>query len=129
MLSAKPITAQVPLQVNITVPVNNDLSQPFFLLTYQVPGSGIVAPLNLTGYTLKFVLKASSTATDASGTTYAIGSGITVTNLAISSFTVLIPHTQTLLQTPGTYWYRLDVIDGSLNVNSILNGNVYVLAE
>jgi len=129
MLSAKPITVQVPLQVNITVPVNNDLSQPFFLLTYQSPGTGVVAPLNLTGYTLKFVLKASSTATDASGTTLTIGNGITVANLAISSFTVVIPHSQALLQVPGTYWYRLDIIDSSLNVNSILNGNVYVLAE
>lgn len=67
-------------------------------------------PLDLTPYSPLAVLKASSTATDASGTTYTIGAGLTYTYQTFGQFDWVIPHANT---TPaGQMWYRIDVDSG-----------------
>jgi hypothetical protein len=83
-------------------------------------------PLNITGYTPKIVIKANSLATDASGTTYLTGSGLTVTSTKLGQLTFTLPHSAAT--TAGTFWWRLDVTDGSGNVTTSMYGNLYILA-
>ena len=78
---------------------------------------------NLTGYTTSFVLKASATATDGSGTTITPS----VTSAAHGEGTVTIPGTD-IATAPSTLWYRLDVIDGSSNHVTALMGRFSVLS-
>lgn len=83
--------------------INNDLS-----FTFPVTSGG--KPLNLTGYTVTLVVKASQTATDGSGTTYTVGSGLTVLSTVAGRVQLAIPHTATAIA--GVTWYRLDVTTG-----------------
>ena len=83
-------------------------------------------PLNLSGYTLKCYVKASSTATDASGTTYTAGSGITVVNSGQGIINFTVPATA--LTTPGTQWWHWDITDGSNNNSTVMYGPLTILA-
>jgi hypothetical protein len=75
-----------------------------FALTY----AGI--PLNVSCYILSVVLKASMTTEDALGTTYAEGTGLTVTSAADGQFTWDLPAADTAaFSAPGALWYRVDV--------------------
>ena len=79
-------------------------------------------PLPLTGLTLSFVLKASETATDASGSTFTP----TITSAARGEWSLTIPGSD--FATAGTLWYRLDVVDGSSNHITAALGSVSVKA-
>ena len=91
------------VQQNLTAVAGNDLK-------YHVQITLNGEQLDLTAYTPLAVLKASATATDASGTTYTIGSGLTYTYQTFGQFDWVIAHAQT---TPsGVMWYRIDVDSG-----------------
>jgi len=83
-------------------------------------------PLNLSGYTPKVTVKANSLATDASGITYTVGSGVTITNSQLGQLTFTLPHSAA--STAGNLWWRLDVTDSSGNVSTSMYGNLYILA-
>jgi hypothetical protein len=107
---------------NITVPQNNivDLVIP---VTYPLVNPWPAAkPYNLTGLTVSLVIKASATATDGSGTTYSC----TVTSAAEGLVSVTIPGSQNA--TAGEFWWRLDVIDGSGNHVTAVEGTWTVTA-
>lgn len=84
--------------------VNNDL-QFTFALTYND------LPLNLTGYTTICVVKPSQISLDSAGTTYSVGSGLTVLSAVAGRLQLNIPHASTA--TAGTQWYRVDVSNGT----------------
>lgn len=98
-----------------TAPINT----PFF---------GTATPFSMAGYTPKVLTKASSTTSDASATTYTVGSGLTLISSPLGEISWVLPHTASIIQTPGTYWWRLDLADGSGNVGTAIYGNLYVLA-
>jgi hypothetical protein len=83
-------------------------------------------PLNLTLYTIKAYQKASATSTDASGTTYLVGSGLTVLNAALGQLRLIIPHAN--VATPGTQWWRLDIIDANSAVYTVFYGPLTIKA-
>lgn len=91
-----------------------------FALTYN--GSVV----NLNSYTPKVVVKASANAADGTGTTYTVGSGITLTNAVRGRFTLAIPHSAT--SSAGTAWYRCYLTDPSGNVSTAMLGNLVLLA-
>jgi hypothetical protein len=75
-----------------------------FALTY----AGI--PLNVSGYTISVVLKASMTTGDALGTVYTEGGALTVTSALEGQFTWDLPAADTAsFSAPGALWYRVDV--------------------
>jgi hypothetical protein len=104
---------------DLGVEQNNDVT---FALTLTYNG----APFNPTGYTLSLVLKASETSTDVSGTTFTVGSGLTIINAALGQITWKLPHANT--GTPGAQWWRLDAVDGSTNRTTLMMGNLAVQA-
>ena len=120
------------LMVNLSALENNDTT--FILqITYNnspvnTPFFGTQTPFNLTGYTPKLYVKATSSTPDGSATLYQVGSGLTVTSTPLGQITWVLPHTATQVQTPGTYWWRLDLVDGSGNIGTALYGNLYILA-
>lgn len=79
------------------------------------------APLNLGSYTPFVVVKASAKATDASGVTYAVSSGIQITKALRGKFTLSIPRAST--GAAGTTWYRCFVTDPSGNVATAMLGS------
>jgi hypothetical protein len=105
------------LQVNLTAVAGNDL-------LYHVTVTFNGQPLNLTGYTPLAVLKASATATDASGTTFGIGTGLTYTFQTAGQFNWAIPHADTVPN--GSMWYRVDVDNGS-TLTTALYGNLVLI--
>ena len=111
-------SSTMALMINLSGYENNDST--FYL---QVLYSEM--PLSLSGYTPKLFVKASPTATDASGTTYTVGSGLTITNLSQGMITFVLPHTAAT--TAGTQWWRLDVVDSNSNVTTVMFGNLYIL--
>jgi hypothetical protein len=108
----------VGVQSDIQAIVNNDIYL-YLALTYNG------AALNLTGYTLKAVLKATRNTPDSEGITFAIGTGLTVTSTAGGLVTWDIPHAD--LPDASGLWYRVDVIDASAEVFTSLFGNFTVL--
>lgn len=105
------------VNVGLTVIQNNQVT-----LSLQVLKPPTLQPYDLTGLTLEFVLKASATATDASGTTITP----TVTDATQGQATVTIAGTSNA--TGGTLWYRLDVIDGSGNHVTAIEGPYVIQA-
>jgi hypothetical protein len=99
---------------------NNDVTFPFTLTT----SSGAI--FNPTGSTLSLVLKASETAADNTGTTFTVGSGLTIVSAALGQVTWKLPHANTA--TPGTQWYRLDAVDASSNRTTLRVGVLSVQA-
>lgn len=104
---------------NLNVIENNDVT---FTLNLTYNG----AAFNPTGYTLSLVLKASQTATDGSGITFTVGSGLTVVNAALGIVTWVLPHADT--GTPSTQWWRIDAVDASSNRTTLIMGNLTVEA-
>ena len=106
------------VQQNLQAVAGNDLK-------YHVAITLNGEQLNLTPYTPLAVLKASATATDASGTTFTIGSGLTYTYETFGGFDWVIPHADT---TPaGLMWYRIDIDNGSTLVTAMY-GNLTLIA-
>jgi hypothetical protein len=99
--------------------VNNDTT---FKFTLKLNGS----PLSLSTYTLKAYQKASATAADNTGTLYQVGTGLTIVNSALGQVNLTIPHAN--VPTPGTQWWRLDLVDGTGAVNTALYGPLTVKA-
>jgi len=98
------------IQQNLVAIAGNDLK-------YHVAITLDAAQLNLTLYTPLAVLKASATATDASGTTFTIGNGLTYTYEASGQFDWVIPHADTVPS--GVMWYRIDIDNGSVLVTAL----------
>ena len=98
------------VQQNLSAVAGNDLKW-HVAITYNGE------TLDLTPYTPLAVLKASATATDGSGTTYGIGTGLTYTFQTSGKFDWVIPHAAT--GTAGQMWYRIDVDNGSTLVTAM----------
>jgi hypothetical protein len=90
------------------------------MLSFQITQND--QPFNLTGCTLKFILKASAGATDVSGLTLTPS----ITSEPLGEGMVTIPYTD--IATSGNEWYRLDVIDGEANPVTALMGSFTVIA-
>lgn len=106
---------------DIYVVENNDI-----LFTFNLTDSS-GDPFTLTGYSASLVVKASPTALDNSGITFSTGNGgLTVASAILGKITWPLQHAHT--GTVGTQWYRLDVIDGSSNVTTMMMGNLYTSA-
>ena len=98
---------------------NNDTSY-YFNITFN----GKI--LNLTPYTVKAYQKSSAAALDSSGTTYTVGSGLTMISAALGQVKLVIPHGN--VATPGIQWWRLDIIDGSSSVYTVMYGSLTIKA-
>jgi len=109
--------------INLSVLQNNDAKINLYV-TYQPENLWI--PLPLTGITPSFVLKASQTATDASGTTYTVGNGLTILSSRLGQIQASIPKTS--LATAGSMWYRLDLTSAANGDQTAIYGNLYILA-
>jgi hypothetical protein len=108
----------VSVQQNLSAVAGNDLK-------YHVAITLAGETLDLTLYTPLAVLKASATATDGSGITFGIGSGLTYTYQTFGRFDWVIPHADT---TPsGQMWYRIDIDNGSTLVTAMY-GTVTLIA-
>jgi hypothetical protein len=83
-------------------------------------------PFDFTNYTLSLVLKASPTATDASGITFTVGSGLTVVAAKLGKVNWSLLHANT--GTPGQRWWRIDAVDGSSDRTTFIFGNFFVMA-
>lgn len=83
-------------------------------------------PLDLTPYTIRAYQKASATVSDGSGITYQVGSGITVINMALGKLKLVVPHANAT--TPGTQWWRLDIIDSGGAVYTVFYGTLTIKA-
>lgn len=108
-------TDAVPVEQDLTVIQNNDET---FSLALTYNGAVFVT----TGFTLSVVVKASPTATDASGTTFTP----TIVNASLGQVTWKLPHANT--GTAGTQWWRLDAVDGGGNRTTIVMGNLIIMA-
>ena len=106
------------IMINLSGYENNDST--FYL---QALNNGY--PLPLTGYTNQLVVKPSPSVADNTGTTYTVGSGLTVTNSSQGMVTFVLPHTAAT--TAGTSWWRWDITDGGGNVTTVMFGNLYIL--
>ena len=120
------------VMISLSALENNDTTY-VMQVTYNTapintPFFGMQTPFSLTGYTPKVLTKASSATPDASATTYTVGSGLTLVSALLGEISWVLPHTASIVQTPGTYWWRLDLVDGSGNVGTALYGNLYVIA-
>ena len=98
------------VQQNLSAVAGNDLK-------YHVAITLNAEQLDLTLYTPLAVLKASATATDASGTTFGIGSGLAWTYETYGQFDWVIPHSGTV--PAGAMWYRIDIDNGSTLVTAM----------
>jgi hypothetical protein len=107
--------------INLSTYQGNDTK--ILISVTQAPVSNVI-PLNLAGLTLRFILKASQTATDASGTTYLAGTGVTVVNAALGQLSVAIPGSA--LSAAGALWWRLDIVTAGLTATA-LYGNLNIL--
>ena len=104
---------------DLTVIENNDV---VFTLNLAFNGK----PFDATNYTLDLVLKASQTATDASGITFTSGAGLTVVNAKLGQVTWTLSHANTA--TPGQQWWRIDAVDGSSDRTTLMFGHLTVMA-
>lgn len=105
----------------ITIPQNNLLKLTLPVTLPQV-ASYPPEPYNLTGLSLEFVVKASATAADGTGTTYTPS----VTDATAGLATLTIPGSGNAA--PGTFWYRLDVVDSGSNHVTAVQGPYVVTA-
>jgi hypothetical protein len=115
--SVYPGTGDMGVQSDLTAITGND-EYYYLALTYNG------AALNLTGYTVKAYLKATRLTPDADAVVYLSGSGLTITSVANGLVTWVIPHVN--LPNPSTLWYRVDVVDASNEVFTVLYGNLQV---
>jgi hypothetical protein len=99
--------------------VNNDSTFKFSLKL-----NGAILPL--TGYTPKIYQKATAATSDASAVVYQVGTGITIVSSALGQLNWTIPHANVL--TPGTQWWRLDLIDGTGAISTALYGPLIIKA-
>lgn len=83
-------------------------------------------PLPLAPYTVKAYQKASSSASDASGITYTVGSGLTIINAPLGQVKLIIPHGN--VTTAGIQWWHLDLIDASAGVYTVFYGPLTIKA-
>lgn len=104
---------------DLSVIENNDVT---FSLDLTYNG----AAFNTGNYALSLVLKASETATDVSGTTFTVGSGLTIVNAALGQVTWTLPHANTAV--PGQQWWRIDAVDGAGDRTTLMFGHLNVMA-
>lgn len=108
------------LLLPLSVVVNNDISWNF-----QVTTDGV--PQDLTSFVVKTVVKAkNSTADTAALHTYTSPSAaLTVTSPTQGLVTWAVPHAD--LSTPGIFWWRMDIVSGSIQY-TVFDGPLTVLA-
>lgn len=104
---------------NLSVVENNDV-----LFTLDLTDNGV--PFDITAYTVSIVLKSAEAAADNTGTTFTTSNGLTVVSAKLGQVTWALPHTSTT--TPGTQWWRCDVVDVSSNRTTVMMGNLVVQA-
>jgi len=109
------------VECNLVIPQGN---QAVISLAVTLPPRGVepAEPYDLTGFTLAFTVKPSAESADSAGTTYAPS----VTSSAEGQATVTVPGSGNAAA--GSFWYRLDVIDGSGNHVTAVYGTYEVLA-
>ena len=80
-------------------------------------------PFDITDFNVKFYLKADSGALDSSGTSYGVGTGITVLNASQGVIQVDIPA-EDFGDAEDVMWWHLDVVDpmDDTNVQTALDG-------
>jgi hypothetical protein len=80
-------------------------------------------PVNLTGKTIEFLIKATDTTPDASAVILSTATGEVVITDALGGIcTVAVPAQQ-----PGEYWRRLDVVDG-IDRKTAIYGPMHVIS-
>lgn len=83
-------------------------------------------PLNLTNYTPHVYVKATQTTADGSATIYNIGAGLTWVAQSLGKLKFTLPHTA--VTTAGVQWWRLDIVDGSGNISTVMFGPLTIKA-
>jgi len=106
--------------VNLNFAEFNDIS-----LAVTITSNG--SPLNLTGYTVKMLLKPSAGIVDSDGSVITLSSSggspaITITSAVNGQCTVAITHADLQNQTLG--FYRIDAVDASANINTAIYGTI-----
>ena len=109
----------MPSLIPLTVPQANDVT--VNLTVVQADGS---TPQPLGSYTPVMVVKASQYAPDASGTTLAVGTGLTV--VSPSGGTLTAQFTAAMTAQPVPLWWRLDLIDGLGERTTAIEGPITV---
>ena len=109
----------MPSLVPLTVPRGNDVN-----VALSVVEADGITPQSLAAYTPVMVIKASAYAPDASGTTLAAGTGLTVVSPGDGTLTALL--SKAVLAEPGPLWYRLDLTDPMGNVSTAIEGPITV---
>jgi hypothetical protein len=71
-------------------------------------------PLDLTGLTVTAVIKPRPTSADSDGTSYAAGTGITVTDAASGAVSWEVPHADTAAAGQRAYHVRVTDADGRI---------------
>jgi len=107
------------LQIPITALVGNDNN---YYLDVTFNGD----PLNLTGYTPHAYQKATQATSDGSALVYDIGSGLTWVNMALGKLKLTIPRAN--VTAAGIQWWKLNIVDGSGNVSTVMYGPMTVKA-
>jgi hypothetical protein len=103
----------------LTVLVGNDTNF-YFDITFN----GAILPLTL--YTPKVIQKATAAALDSSGTTYGVGTGLTVVSAPLGQLKLTIPHAN--VGSPGVQWWRMDLVDGASDVFTVFYGPLTIKA-
>jgi heme/copper-type cytochrome/quinol oxidase subunit 1 len=70
--------------------------------------------------------KATAQSPDSGAIVYQVGSGITIVSSLLGQLNLIIPRAN--VPTPGTQWWRLDLVDGSGGVATALYGPMTVKA-
>jgi len=102
--------------IPLTVDQANDVT-----VTLAVYESDGVTPQDLTGMTVELVIKRGRRLSDVNATVLTVGAGLTVVSLPGGLLTAFFPHS-TVTAAAGTFWYRLDVLDGSGGRTTAIDG-------
>lgn len=104
------------VQVNITGLAGDDLEYAV-ALTYDGAALDLGTVTSVTAY-----LKPTAVAPDSDGTTFGVGTGLTVTDSAAGELTWLVPHANVGLNR----WYRFTVTDAQSRLSTALYGRVII---
>jgi len=105
----------------LSVPQGNDVTVDLYVL--EADG---VTPQDITGLTPQMIVKSYATAADSSATVLGLSSGLTIVSLTAGTLTAFLPRT--LLATPGSLWWRLDLLDGSGDHTTAIYGQISIRA-
>ena len=108
-----------PLQLDIVIQTNEDLSLPF----YYYSDDAMTIPIDLTGYVISMQLRkrTDSTTTIADWST---STGEITTDPTNGAFTLDVPESTLAAITDSTAVYDISLVDSSSNTDVILKGNI-----